>query len=216
VISLALVTRYVHERVKLAGNKEVVAKIDTGVPDTLVSLHRQCMAQARRQDAFDVGGDAPNWLSWHECQLTRVHAEAACEPTMGEEVSLSSLHDCCLLTLLTYQPPDRVRLMRTLQLGTSLERVGLGGEGFQLNVSSPSAHKTAAFFGATKTSLPSAICKRITSYINAAELGDGNFLFYAGCDASKPLEPYAWTRLVKAVFRRHSPRNVALAPKELR
>ena len=135
---------------------------------------------------------------------------------MGEEVSLSSLHDCCLLTLLTYQPPDRVRLMRTLQLGTSLERVGLGGEGFQLNVSSPSAHKTAAFFGATKTSLPSAICKRITSYINAAELGDGNFLFYAGCDASKPLEPYAWTRLVKAVFRRHSPRNVALAPKELR
>ena len=129
-------------------------------------------------------------------------------------VPLSALHDCCLLTLLTYQPPDRVRLMRTLRLGTSLKRAGEGL--FQLNVASPAAHKTAAFFGATRTTLPTAICKRITAYINAAGLEDGDFLFYARDDASESLKPPAWTRLVKACFKRHSAHKVALAPKELR
>ena len=127
---------------------------------------------------------------------------------------LDLLHDVCLLTLLTYQPPDRVGLMRSLQLGGSLKRVGSGG--FRLDITAPTAHKTAVFFGPTRTTLPTAICKSITSYTNAAQLHDGHYLFYVGTDASKPLEPYAWTRLVKGCFQRHSTRAVPLAPKELR
>ena len=214
VLSLAGVARYVHEKVKRTGSKEVAAKLDAGVPDALMSLYRQCKAQVRKQDAFDMGKTAPNWLSWEDCQHARVHAEAACETEVDGGVPLSALHDCCLLTLLTYQPPDRVRLMRTLRLGTSLKRAGEGL--FQLNVASPAAHKTAAFFGATRTTLPTAICKRITAYINAAGLEDGDFLFYARDDASESLKPPAWTRLVKACFKRHSAHKVALAPKELR
>lgn len=71
-------------------------------------------------------------------------------------------------------------------------------------------------FGATKTTLPRVVSERIKAYATAANLTNGMYLFYAGSDASLPLEPYAWTRLVKNCFKRHSQRKVPLAPKELR
>ena len=211
LLSIASVARFAHEAVKKTGG-QAASRLDSSVLAALDSLHRQCRAQARKQDAFDI--DTPvNWLSWSEVQAARVHAETECLQA-GSAATLDMLHDVCLLTVLTFQPPDRVGLMRTLQLGGSLKRTGSGG--FLLDVSSSTSHKTAAYFGATRTTLPVAICEKITAYVEDTLFQQGDFLFYAGADASQPLSPSAWTRLVKNLFRSHSARAVPLAPKELR
>ena len=91
-----------------------------------------------------------------------------------------------------------------------------GDGGYRIDIKTPTAHKTAPVFGATRTTLPRVVSERIKAYATAAKLSNGMYLFYAGTDASQPLEPYAWTRLVKSCFKRHSHRKVPLAPKELR
>ena len=111
LISIANIARWCHAMIKRNGG-EAAARLDNSVLDELDSLHRQCKAQARKQDAFDT--DTPiNWLTWEECQTSRVIAETKCLHA-GSAPSLDMLHDVCLLTILTYQPPDRVGLMRTL------------------------------------------------------------------------------------------------------
>eukprot|EP00966_Prymnesium_polylepis_P331278 7386838-Prymnesium_polylepis.1 len=64
--------------------------------------------------------------------------------------------------------------------------------------------------------MPRTISVRIKAYVEAARLEQGMYLFYYGSDASEPLKPPAWTRLVKRVFKTYSARKVPLAPKELR
>ena len=211
VLSIAGVARFTHAMVKKREGPST-SRLDAGALDSLSSLHQQCVQQSRQQDKFDVGTPV-NWLDWEECQLARVAVEKKAKAAQGA-AGLDVLHDLCLLTLLTYQPPDRVGVYRTLQLGTSL--IDAGGGVYKLNISRPDAHKTAAVFGPTKTTLPRPICDSISAYVNAAVLETGMFLFYKGIDASKPLEPSTWTERVKTVFKTHSARGVALAPKELR
>ena len=212
VLAITSVARFTHEMVKKGGSSNA-SKLDAAQIDQLASLHRQCAAEAAKEDAFHATSmETPvNWLDWKECQLARVHAEAQCA---GNEPTLDALHDACLLTLLTFLPPDRVKVYRTLLFGSSLCPTGDGG--YKIDIKTPTAHKTAPVFGATRTTLPRAVSKRIKAYATAAKLSNGMYLFYAGTDASQPLEPYAWTRLVKSCFKRHSHRNVPLAPKELR
>lgn len=214
VLSIAAVARFVHAGVKRASGANA-AKLDASVLNTLVALHGQCVAQSKKMDAFKKSTKPTNWLSWRECQLARVSVEQQCLREASEgEVSLGALHDCALMTLLTYQPPDRVGIYRTLNLGASLLPTADGG--YQLNVAEPGAHKTISVFGKTRTTMPRAVCQRISAYVEAANLQAGMYLFYTGNDASKPLVPSSWTTLVKACFKRHSARRVPLAPKELR
>ena len=207
VLSVASIARFTHTMVKRAGGANA-SKLDAGALTALGALHQQCVQQSRKQDALAVGTPA-RWLDWSECQLARVQAERCASADGG----LDALHDRCLLTLLTYQPPDRVKVMRTLQLGVSLIDTG---DLYKLSIDRPDAHKTAVAFGPTKTTMPRPIATAIRAYAEAARLKDGMFLFYSGEDASKPLEPYAWTRLVKRAFWTYLARMVALAPKELR
>ena len=206
VLSISCVARFAHEMVKQAGN---ASQLDGSVLGALSALHQQCIAEAARHDAFRQ--TPVNWLDWRECQLTRVHAERIAGAT---NATLGALRDACLLALLTYQPPDRVGVIRTLRVGHSLLSAANGA--YQLNVASPTAHKTAAVFGPTKTGMPAAIGARITAYVADAKLEHGDYLFYTGQDASRPLDSSAWSRLVKSCFKRHSARKVPLAPKELR
>ena len=76
LISIANIARWCHAMIKRNGG-EAAARLDNSVLDELDSLHRQCKAQARKQDAFDT--DTPiNWLTWEECQTSRVIAETKC------------------------------------------------------------------------------------------------------------------------------------------
>ena len=67
------------------------------------------------------------WLSWDECQATRLRCEQAYERIKdGENTSekISTARSCALLKLLTALPPDRVAVYRLLKLGGSLKAVG--------------------------------------------------------------------------------------------
>ena len=58
-------------------------------------------------------------------------------------------------------PPDRVGVARKLQLGVTLKPTSSaagGGDGFELDLRTPDAHKTAAIFGPSTTAVPGAAC----------------------------------------------------------
>ena len=126
---------------------------------------------------------------------------------------MERLFDAALITWLTSVPPDRVGVSRQLRLGGTLKATSTGG--FDLDLSTPDAHKTAAVFGPCVTAVPDAAAKLLTAWVKLAKLDAAArpYVFGSG-DHAHPAESYRWTRMVKAMFKRHA--GVALAPKELR
>ena len=117
-----------------------------------------------------------------------------------------------LLSILTHQPPDRVGVTRLLRLGHTCKRTG--PRSFELDLSEPGAHKTSAVFGPTVTTIPPAVAEWLARWVDLAAVPEGGYLFHPADDATAPHPEAAWTKLVKATFRRAS--GVALAPKDLR
>ena len=133
-----------------------------------------------------------------------------------------------LLTWLAVVPPDRVGVARKLQLGVTLKPSAAGGGGFELDLSTPDAHKTAAIFGPSTTAVPAAACALLQAWLDAAGLtataaaATKPYVFVLGnpargggtVDHSKPLDARRWTEVVQAVLKRQA--GVAFAPKDLR
>ena len=137
------------------------------------------------------------------------------------------LFDAALLTWLTVVPPDRVGVARTLQLGVTRKPSAAGGGGFELALSTPDAHKTAAIFGPSTTAVPAAAVALLQAWLDAAGLTTAAaatkpYVFVLGnpaggggaVDHAAPLDAPRWTEVVKAVLKRHA--GVAFAPKDLR
>lgn len=187
--------------------------LDTTAMDQLSQLFAQTLQQARQQSTFDL--TAKNWLEWSCVQRARCAAERA-HAALGEKASAAAklrvTRECALLMCLTHQPPDRVGILRLLQLGGTLKKVGSGG--FALDLSLPGAHKTSAVLGPSKTTVPPPIARWLRAYIALAAIPDGGYLFYQGDDVFAPLPSPQWTRTVKAVMKRWS--GVPMAPKDLR
>ena len=76
--------------------------------------------------------------------------------------------DAALLTWLTSVPPDRVGVTRQLRLGVTLKPTP--GGGFDLDLSTPDAHKTAAAFGPTVTAVPAPTCALLRAWLALAGL----------------------------------------------
>ena len=85
-----------------------------------------------------------------------------------EQAQRKRLFDATLLVWLTSVPPDRVKVARTLQLGGSLKPTADGG--FDLDLATPDAHKTAAIFGPSRTPVPEAACALLKAWVAAAGL----------------------------------------------
>ena len=115
-------------------------------------------------------------------------------------------------------------MARKLQLGVTLKPSAAGGGGFELDLSTPDAHKTAAIFGPSTTAVPAAACALLTAWLAEAGLTTNAtakpYVFVLGnpargaVDHSKPLGTPRWTEVVKAVLKRQA--GVAFAPKDLR
>lgn len=126
-------------------------------------------------------------------------------------------------------PPDRVGVARKLQLGVTLKPTATsaagGGDGFELDLRTPDAHKTAALFGPSTSPVPAAACALLRAWLAEAGLAAAAakpYVFVLGggrgggaaVDHSKPLGASRWTEAVKAVLKRQA--GVPLAPKDLR
>jgi len=113
---------------------------------------------------------------------------------------------------------------RQLQLGVTLKPTA--GGGFELDLRTPDAHKTAAIFGPSTTAVPAAACALVRAWLAAAGLtttaGAKPYVFVLGggrrgggaVDHSKALDARRWTEVVQAVLKRQA--GVAFAPKDLR
>ena len=104
-------------------------------------------------------------------------------------------------------------------------RSAAGGGGFELDLRTPDAHKTAALFGPSTTPVPAAACALLRAWLAEAGLAAAAakpYVFVLGggrgggaaVDHSKPLGASRWTEAVKAVLKRQA--GVPLAPKDLR
>ena len=127
------------------------------------------------------------------------------------------LFDATLLTWLTSVPPDRVGVTRLLRLSKTLKPTVHAG--FDLDLSTPDAHKTAAVFGPTRTAVPAATAELLAAWLQLVGLSTSTlepyvFVLSTKVGHDKPIDSKRWTEVVKAVFKRHS--GVAMAPKELR
>ena len=110
----------------------------------------------------------------------------------------------------------------------TLKPSAAGDGGFELDLSTPDAHKTAAIFGPSTTAVPAAACALLQAWLDAAGLtataaaATKPYVFVLGnpargggtVDHSKPLDARRWTEVVKAVLKRQA--GVAFAPKDLR
>ena len=147
-------------------------------------------------------------------QRARCHAEAALAAYRGPSAAKrrALTRDVVLLYVLTHQPPDRVGVTRLLRLGHTCKRTG--PRSFDLDLSAPGAHKTSAIFGPTITTIPPPVAAWLARWVELAAVPEHGYLFHAAGDPTTPHTEAAWTKLVKATFRRAS--GVALAPKDLR
>ena len=220
---LVSVTRYV-----LAVCRHKSVTVDASQLDRVVALHKQCLQKARAQAKF-AGSTATklNWLDWADVQRARVAATQAYaserEGGFGDEARLlARARDALVLTLLTHQPPDRVGVMRCLQLGVTLKRTD-DPPGYELDLTQPDLHKTSSVFGPTRTTVSTVIAQWMDLYLHLCDKQEGigtasttarPYLFHQARRRDQPLSPSQWTRLVKACFKRHS--GVPLAPKDLR
>ena len=99
---------------------------------------------------------------------------------------------------------------------------GQGEGGFELDLRTPDAHKTAALFGPSTSPVPAAACALLWAWLAEAGLvaAAKPYVFVLGrgrgaaVDHAKPLDARRWTEAVKAVLKRQA--GVPLAPKDLR
>ena len=167
----------------------------------LTALHGQSTQQARVESKFSLAEKPAGFLDWDAVQRVRATAETALLAAKTDAAKLKGVRDVTVLRLLADQPPDRVGVTRTLQLGRTLKRKDDGS--YELDLSQPGAHKTAAIFGATRTTINASIAPWLDRYIKLAGIQDGGFLFHAPGDPQAAASPSTWTERVKAIFARH-------------
>ena len=133
----------------------------------LTAMHRQAKQQARRQGKIELGKKKAEWLEWPDVLKARVAAEQVFAAYNGGDLpkKIRLMRDVLIMRLHSDQPPDRVGVIRTLQLGGTLQA---DDDGYRLVISEEEAHKTVAVFGATNTSLNTSTATWISRYITTA------------------------------------------------
>ena len=85
--------------------------------------------------------------------------------------------------------------------------------GFDLDLSTPDAHKTAAIFGPSTTPVPATACALLKAWVTTAGLSaaPNPYVFVlgsarggggGGVDHAQPVNDKCWTKVVQAVFKR--------------
>ena len=218
VKSFLVVARFVYAmRLARVRNGTTISSVPV---DEMVRAHRQIVQRARIEQKFVRKPKA--WLDWSQILTARVRAVREYEHCKDEDVATGhkQLFDATLLVWLTSVPPDRVAVARKLQLGVTL--IPTVGGGFNLDLITPDAHKTAAIFGPSTSAVPEPACRLLTAWVAAAGLNiiSKPYIFVLagrGNSDSQHTEPFGtkqWTKVVKSVLVRHA--GVPVAPKDLR
>jgi hypothetical protein len=214
--SFIALSRFVHAvRVSRATAGTTVSTIPV---EGMRRIHKQVTQKARVEYKFTSKPVA--WLDWEQVQTARGRAVRQYEHYEGQGTAMEQrtrLFDATLITWLTSVPPDRVGVTRQLCLGDTLKPTRAG---YNLDLSKPNAHKTAAVFGPSVTAVPAPTCKLLAAWVQLAGLSASPtappyvFVLNDQVGHGQPVDSKHWTKIVQAAFKRHA--GVALAPKELR
>ena len=218
VKSFLAIARFVYST-RLARAAQGTA-VSTGPVDAMARAHRQIVQQARLEQKFARKPKA--WLDWSQILTARARAVREYDHCEDEDGTggAKRLFDATLLVWLTSVPPDRVAVARKLQLGVTL--IPTAGGGFNLDLSTPDAHKTAAIFGPSNSPVPAQACRMLTAWISAAGLNAASkpYIFvlarggHIGSQHTEPFDTKQWTKVVQSVLARHA--GLPVAPKDLR
>ena len=193
--------------------------VSSGPVDAMARAHRQIVQQARLEQKFARKPKA--WLDWSQILTARARAVREYEHRKDEEGpgGHKRLFDATLLVWLTSVPPDRVAVARKLQLGVIL--IPTTGGGFNLDLNTPDAHKTAAIFGPSNSPVPAQACRMLTAWISAAGLNAASkpYLFvlarggHSGSQHTEPFDTKQWTKVVQSMLSRRGTRGFPLPPR---
>ena len=207
------------------------------VVDALFNLRRQCEAQSKEDSLYKALH--AEWLTWQECQLTRLASVLAADGALapGSHASqadrLKLCEDACIIAFYTAAPPDRVGIIRTLSInctGATLRKMDGGNGPWVIDLTAPRLHKTAKWYGATITKLSETLLvpnlERFLAVTNGPfEFTDGEMTvenrtdkkyLFSTSHSSRCYSSSAWTSRVKSAFGRHSPGGKCPPPKLLR
>jgi hypothetical protein len=190
-----------------------LTQVQPAVLTRLGALHKQTLQQSRLQSKFAIANAPAAWLEWPAVLQARVSAERAVAAYKGSDLRRQATltRNVLLMRLHSDQPPDRVGVLRTLQLGSTLcKRNGV----WMLSLSEPELHKTSKLFGAQTTELNASVVEWLDRYLELTSIPNGGYLFHAKSDVTEPLSPQGWTRLVQSIYFKHA--NVRMCPKDLR
>ena len=194
--------------------------VTSGPVDAMVRAYRQIAQQASLEQRFTRKPKA--WLDWSQIISARARAVREYDHYKDEDGTSGHqrLFDATLLVWLTSVPPDRVAVTRKLQLGVTLVPTADGG--FDLDLSTPDAHKTAALFGPSTSPVPTPACRMLNAWVAAAGLSAASkpYIFtlasrdHSSSQHAEPFDTKQWTKIVQSVLARHA--GTPVAPKDLR
>ena len=198
----------------LATARYAATRCSTASPSTITELehlHKSAKKQARVQQLFKAAKDQTVTISWHDVLQARVNAEAAFNAYTGGSLTkkIALTRDVLVLRLHSDSPPDRVRVIRELKLGSTLKKTA---GGYDLDLREEGLHKTSAVMGPSLTALPTSVVPWLELWIKLTSVPADGLLFASrGGDA---ITPPNWGRMVRACFKRYA--GVAVTPKDLR
>ena len=198
----------------IAAARYAATRCSAASPSTLSeleSLHKAAKKQAKQQQLFAAASEQEVAIAWPAVLQARVSAEAAFSAYKGGSLTkkIALTRDVLVLRLHSDSPPDRVRILRELQLGSTLKK---RDGGYDLDLRMPGLHKTSAALGPSLTTLSPSVVPWIDQWIKLTSVQEGGLLF--GCKGGGAISPSNWTAMVKSLFYRHA--GVAVAPKDLR
>jgi hypothetical protein len=159
-------------------------QVQPAVLTRLVALHKQTLQQSRLQSKFAIANAPVAWLEWPAVLQARVSAERAVAAYKGSDLRRRATltRNVLLMRLHSDQPPDRVGVLRTLQLNSTLcKRNGV----WMLSLSEPEQHKTSKLFGAQTTELNASVVEWLDRYLELTFIPNGGHLFHAKGDVTR-------------------------------
>ena len=148
---------------------------------------------------------------------------------LSRSKKVTILTDALIISLMTIMPPDRVGVIRRLSIGETLKQLP-HSENYYIDLGR-FTHKTARFYGPSKTPISPMITPLLQSLLRETQSGfefaifdedeeknraRRRYLFAMPRDATRCLESSNWTARVKLAFKRYHPENKSPCPSLLR
>ena len=134
------------------------------------NLRQQAESEAKQEKKYRK--PKPDFISWSEAKSTRERvmalvAEMSTDKKRNRKQSITLLTDALIISMLTIMPPDRVGVIRRLSMKETLKKCP-DSENYYIDLER-FGHKTAKFYGPSKTLISPLITPILKTYLDATQ-----------------------------------------------